>query len=484
MRLGADRAGVLSVESGRVVPHREAVGAAWLGHANDPLVLHRLGDGRRVASLVGGRTSGALSAAVGILDRAQLAIEVPVILHQSRQSGAVTPPSVTGFGFGSLRLVPKVGLLEAGRHGLDLAVLAGVNVPLGGQDFVGSELAVQPELAASRSFGAVRLAANLGATIRDEATLLDARLGNELSAQVGAAYALAPRFGLPLEAGLALAAAVSASDPFGRSDETSAELRGYGAFDPIPALRLLAGGGLGLEPGWGTPDWRIFAGAQMGFPRRSARVAAPAAEVALAVAAPPAAPAAPAAPPDVDGDGVADADDRCPTVPGPAENGGCPDTDGDGDGLAAREDDCPDLAGSAAHRGCPPRSTVALEGDRIRFEGTIYFGLASAVIQRRSSELLDGIAAVIAAHPELARIRVEGHTDAQGGRAYNQALSERRADSVVRALTARGVPSERLVPAGFGLERPVAPNTTRAGRAKNRRVELHVVDTLAAGAKE
>jgi outer membrane protein OmpA-like peptidoglycan-associated protein len=60
-------------------------------------------------------------------------------------------------------------------------------------------------------------------------------------------------------------------------------------------------------------------------------------------------------------------------------------------------------------------------------------------------------------------------------------LSERRATSVVRALVARGVPADRLDPAGFGLERPVADNGTREGRAKNRRVELHVVDARTAG---
>jgi outer membrane protein OmpA-like peptidoglycan-associated protein len=487
MRLATDRAGVLSVESGRVLPHLEMGGATWLGYANDPLVLHRLGGEQRVASLVGDRSGGALTAAVGILDRAQLAIEIPVVFHQSPRSGAITPQSVDAFGFGSIRLVPKLRLLEAGRHGVDVAVLAGLNVPLGAKDFVGSELTLQPELAASRSFREVRLAGNVGATIRDGARLAEVNMGNELSAQLGAAYDLNARWGLPLEAGLVLAAAVSASNPFGRSDETSVELRSYGAFDLSPAVRLLAGGGAGLENGWGTPDWRIFAGAQLGFPRRPLSTSVPGA---LAAAAPPPAPAAPpaAAPPpppvaplDTDSDGLADADDRCPTVGGPAENGGCPDEDRDGDAVVDRDDECPDLAGSAEHRGCRPEATVKLEADRIRFEGTVHFDVATAVIQPRSAELLDGIATVITAHPEIARIRVEGHTDSRGGRAYNMTLSERRATSVVRALVARGVPADRLDPAGFGLERPVADNGTREGRAKNRRVELHVVDARTAG---
>jgi outer membrane protein OmpA-like peptidoglycan-associated protein len=479
MRLTTDRTGVLSVESGRVLPHLEVRGAAWLGYANDLLVLHRLDDGGRVASLVGERSSGALSAAVGILDRGQLAIEVPVVFHQSRQAGAITPPSVSGFGLGSIRLVPKVRLLDAGRHGLDLAVLAGVNVPVGASDFIGSELTLQPEIAASRAFGGLRLAANLGATIREEARLLDATMGDELSAQLGAAYDLDRRWGLPAEAGLVLATAVSAADPFGRSDETSMELRGYAALDVIPAVRLLAGGGAGLESGWGTPDWRVFAGAQFGLPRRAASAAArePLAQAPAVEAGAP----APARPPDGDGDGIADAEDRCPGAAGPAENGGCPDEDRDGDGIADRSDECPDLAGPAEHRGCPPKSAVKLEGDRIEFEGTLYFAVASAVIQRRSAEVLDGIAKVIQAHPEIERIRVEGHTDSRGARAYNLALSQHRADSVVRALVARGVDADRLRAVGLGPDRPVAPNATAEGRAKNRRVELHVVDPRTPG---
>ncbi|MFY3745634.1 hypothetical protein ACOQFB_17110 [Anaeromyxobacter sp. Red801] len=269
MRLVADRSGVLSVEGGGVVPHLSMSGAAWLGYANDPLVLHRM-DGLRVGSVVGDRVSGALAATVGILDRAQLTLEVPVVLDQEHTPGSGSASgtgSLDGFGVGSLRLVPKVQLLRAGRHGLDLAVLAGLSVPLGSSGFIGSEVTFQPELAASRALGAARVAASAGAVVRESRPLLDAKLGSELTAQVGAAYDLRPRTRLPLEAGLALAAAVSAARPFERSDETSIELRGYGAFEPVGALRLLAGGGMGLQSGWGTPDWRVFAGVQFALPR-------------------------------------------------------------------------------------------------------------------------------------------------------------------------------------------------------------------------
>ncbi len=468
MRLSTDRSGILSVESGEVLPHLGLAGAAWLGYANDQLVLHRLPDGPRIGSLVNDRWSGAVSAGIGILDRAQLSLEVPVVFHQasSGQSVVGAPSSLDAFGVGSLRLVPKVRLLDAARHGIDLAVQVGVSVPLGADGFVGSELGVQPELAASRTLGDLRLAGDLGANLRDDARLLDEKLGSELNGQVGAAYGLKTVTGLPLELGAVLAAAVSASRPFDRSDETSVELRGFGAYDVIPAVRVLAGAGYGLETGWGTPDWRVFAGVQVAIPRKAAP--APVAETA--------APAPkPAPPPDSDGDGILDRDDRCPKEAGPKANRGCPDQDRDGDGVVDRLDQCPDLAGPKDNRGCPVKGAAKLEGDRITLEETVYFDTAEATIQARSNPLLDSVASIMKAHPEIGRVRVEGHTDSRGSRSFNVNLSKRRAEAVVRALVQRGVGADRLESAGFGPDRPVADNGTDEGRAKNRRVDLNVI---------
>jgi OOP family OmpA-OmpF porin len=67
---------------------------------------------------------------------------------------------------------------------------------------------------------------------------------------------------------------------------------------------------------------------------------------------------------------------------------------------------------------------------------------------------------------------VEGHTDSTGADAYNQALSERRANSVLRYLVDAGVPASRLSAQGFGESQPVADNDTAEGRAQNRRVVL------------
>ena len=95
--------------------------------------------------------------------------------------------------------------------------------------------------------------------------------------------------------------------------------------------------------------------------------------------------------------------------------------------------------------------------------------------------LMDEIAEILLDHPEITKVRVEGHTDSDGNDAFNLDLSRRRAATVVRMLVTRGVDPERAGPAGFGESRPIAPNTDAAGKASNRRVELHIVGRDSSG---
>jgi outer membrane protein OmpA-like peptidoglycan-associated protein len=73
------------------------------------------------------------------------------------------------------------------------------------------------------------------------------------------------------------------------------------------------------------------------------------------------------------------------------------------------------------------------------------------------------------------KVRIDGHTDAQGSDAYNQALSDRRAASVRAALAAMGVDGSRIEAIGHGETKPLADNRTAAGRQQNRRVEVTLV---------
>ena len=102
----------------------------------------------------------------------------------------------------------------------------------------------------------------------------------------------------------------------------------------------------------------------------------------------------------------------------------------------------------------------------------IYFDTDSADIKPESSPTLTEISKLLTNRPSL-KLLVVGHTDNQGAYEYNLSLSDRRANSVARALTNQhGVDSGRLRSAGVGYLAPVASNDTAAGREKNRRVEL------------
>jgi len=150
--------------------------------------------------------------------------------------------------------------------------------------------------------------------------------------------------------------------------------------------------------------------------------------------------------------------------------------DSDGDGVPDNRDQCPGTpAGVRVNAvGCPieKKAPVVLKG--------VTFEFNSAKLTSQAGNRLDNVVNALKGSPKI-NVRVEGHTDSIGGAAYNQKLSQQRADSVKAYLTSHGIAASRLMTKGFGETRPVAPNTkpngadNPAGRAQNRRVELHVV---------
>jgi outer membrane protein OmpA-like peptidoglycan-associated protein len=105
---------------------------------------------------------------------------------------------------------------------------------------------------------------------------------------------------------------------------------------------------------------------------------------------------------------------------------------------------------------------------------TIHFAFDSAVILPQAATNLQSLGEALAS-PELApfQIRIEGHADSTGPAAYNLGLSRRRADSVKQYLLQHfDIEAARLLTEGRGEEEPIATNTTRAGRSKNRRAEF------------
>lgn len=101
----------------------------------------------------------------------------------------------------------------------------------------------------------------------------------------------------------------------------------------------------------------------------------------------------------------------------------------------------------------------------------IYFDYDSYVIKDEFKPVIDGHARALAADKNR-RMMVEGHTDERGGREYNLALGQKRAEAVVRSLTLLGADASQVEAVSFGKERPAVEGSDEAAWAQNRRAEL------------
>jgi len=163
------------------------------------------------------------------------------------------------------------------------------------------------------------------------------------------------------------------------------------------------------------------------------------------------------------------------------------DGDEDGDGVFDRRDRCPDTPANTPvkHNGCPlpnypavvktpePIPPAAPQVITLSDAGDVLFEFdRSDLTPAARTELTALMPQLMAA--DVVSVKVVGHTDSKGSDAYNQSLSERRAASVVAFVLSQGVPTSKLSSEGRGESEPVDTNDTDAGRAKNRRVEIHL----------
>jgi len=171
--------------------------------------------------------------------------------------------------------------------------------------------------------------------------------------------------------------------------------------------------------------------------------------------------------PDSDEDGVPDKDDKCPDTPKgcPVDADGCP-LDSDGDGVIDCEDDCPSVAGLVDNKGCPA------DWEEITL-GPVYFDFDKSEIKPDAATILDEVAEALMASAEYDFV-VSGHTCNIGTEDYNQGLSERRAQSVVKYLMNKGVNNAFVGSKGYGETQPAVPNTSIENRKKNRRAEFMI----------
>jgi outer membrane protein OmpA-like peptidoglycan-associated protein len=195
-------------------------------------------------------------------------------------------------------------------------------------------------------------------------------------------------------------------------------------------------------------------------------------------------PPPPAGPTDDDGDGINNADDKCPNEKEdgkpPDDKDGCPNQDPDGDGISGAADKCPDQPETKNDfeddDGCPDKKPlVQLIGSEVKINQKIQFKKGSAGIEEESKPIIDSIAEILKTNEDIQLVEIGGHASKEGDAASNKTLSQKRVDAVAKELTTRGIAKERMFPQGYGIYCPLDPGDTPEALEKNRRVEIKVL---------
>jgi OOP family OmpA-OmpF porin len=474
-------------------------------YAYRPLVLYQPDGTTAVDNIVSNQLFLHASVGLALWDRLLLSADMPFAVYTSGQSPQGIP-SPSGAALGDLRGGARVRLAGENRSLAVLSLAGYVYVPTGKQDkYAGSgSVHGMPALVLAGEDASLAYALNAGV---DLAKQTDSSGSNKLGADMsfGAGIAL-----LAMEKMLQIGPEVYGTTLMtgeGRFTKATTNLEAIlGARLRVGDLVFGLGGGPGITRGVGTPTVRGVA--SITYAPWPPKPAPPP---------PPPPKKKPVPPPDRDKDGIYDKDDACPDEPGvrssDPEKNGCPPPppDRDGDGIIDRDDACPDLKGvhseDPTQNGCPPDTdgdgirddvdacpkekgvpdtdptkngcpkSVRVTEEEIVILDQVQFKTGSAQILKASDDLLMQVAMVLAEHPEIIKIEVQGHTDNRGGKKYNMKLSDKRAASVVKWLTKKGnVDATRLTSHGYGMEEPLTDNDTPEGRQKNRRVQFKIVE--------
>ncbi|WP_438016558.1 OmpA family protein [Sorangium sp. So ce315] len=305
-------------------------------YASNPLVLRREHDDAEIGAVVSDQLTFRLNASLPLWNLVSLSLDAPLTAVQSGESpngGGQQFASPTGAELGDLRLGARVQLLGAYHDPLQLAVGAYLWLPTGADDsFVsdGSVRAMPYVAAGGRVEDRLVWSAALGTELRRSQSFGGVAQGTMLTLGGGVGFLAADG---RLQVGPELSTAMVLEDISGRT--LNAELLLDARYRFLPFLEAGVGIGPGLTSGIGTPDLRAVAMASF----------------------------TPEQPTDQDRDGIGDADDACPAVPGvrsddPRKHGCPPPPDRDDDGIIDAEDACPLVAGVRSDdprkNGCPP----------------------------------------------------------------------------------------------------------------------------------
>lgn len=436
-------------------------------------------------------------------NRIALSATLPVALYASG-----TDPRPTDIGNGidlkavavhDLRLEGRVRLLSNSARTFHLALGGSYYAGIGNVYSFASDGSGHGAIEASVEghLGKLILVGNAGVHFRPYGALGELGVSDELNLRAGLFYPMRDgrvRIGAEIFGSTGLGEVktqtLGAQQSFFASRNTPFEWMAEGRFalDQAQQGWFSVGGGTRFTTGYGAPDMRVIAAIGYSFSLADTFAPSPPPQVRVA--------GARWEDLDSDGDGIPDSEDLCPFEPEdglpPDPHDGCPQppepapapvveaapVDSDGDGIPDNLDACPREPGPPSanpeQHGCPQFIKRVEGATEIQILKRIEFDTAKATIQAGSLPILDEVAQLILANPDISLVTIEGHTDNRGSTAMNNKLSQDRADSVKRYLVEQGVTENRLSARGFGPARPIETNATADGRQKNRRVEFHV----------
>jgi outer membrane protein OmpA-like peptidoglycan-associated protein len=483
-------------------------------YAYKPLVLYRASDNQAIGNVVSNQLIVHAAAGISLWDRLWVFANMPLALYANGQSpsdGGVQLLSPSGVAAGDLRAGMRLRLLGENRSLASLSLSAYVFIPTGKKDKYTSsgEVHGMPALVLSGEGDSVAYAINAGVDVQKKNDIfapgvVSTALGSELTFGAAVALLLADRM-LQIGPEVYGTTVMVGSDRFSKATTSVEGI--LGARLRVGDIVLGLGAGPGITRGLGTPTLRAVA--SLAYAPLPPPLPPP--------PPPPPVRKKPVPPPDRDKDGIYDKVDACPDEPGvksdDPEKNGCPPPppDRDGDGILDRDDACPDLKGvksdDPTQNGCPPDTdgdgirddvdacpnekgkpdpdpqkngcptSVRVTDQEIIILEQVQFKTGSAVILKASDDLLFQVAVVLAEHPEIIKLEVQGHTDNRGGKKYNKKLSDKRAAAVVKWMVKRGsIDASRLSSHGYGMDEPITDNDTPEGRQKNRRVQFKIVE--------
>lgn len=479
-----------------------------LGYAKNPLRAENIAkDAEQANALKGPPLTSQLTAyftlGIEVMEKASLELTFPLVMYQrgyrtdNSAAGLYQAVNIVSPAPSDLRLDGRMLIFESGSKAFRAGVRAAVFLPSGNEtSFTGDSGAwANLSLSGEAALHPFVVVANGGISLRPEARLNSLRTGSELTFGLGLYLPVlhqklrlgAEFFGSAGQGTPPLEWSINTRYSFGRQRSTWVGL----------------GAGTRLTAGY-APDARVFAqiGGVFSFKSEPTPISRPVPERQATVVAdmdddgvPDIKDACPMEPEDGvhagdgcpepadrDRDGIVDERDACPNEPedkdGLKDTDGCPEVDADEDGFVDTADKCPLEPGvhhdDPAKEGCP--RFIRVVSKEVELLTQVEFRSGEATILSNSFPVLDEVVATLRTNPDILLIRVEGYTDNKGSVAFNERLSQARAQAVRNYLVNQGkIDSKRVTFKGYGPARPIADNDTPEGQAKNRRVELHIV---------